>query len=422
MVSHAEIAIAVDRVHELIRTHQSTGRALLYALQGRLDVEVSASGSWVRGAFGDEYLDFGSYGVFLLGHGHQEVVRAVAKQLGTLSGTTRVFPVAENAEAAAALAALAPPGLTKVMFLNSGAEAVEAALKLARAKTGRSSVWHLERSFHGKTIGALSLTDSTILRSRSGPLLADTRAMSRSDAAEAADLVIRGRPAAVFVEPVQGEGGIYEVLPGYLKAMREACSRSGSLLVCDEIQCGLGRTGTVWATDATGVVPDILLAGKALGGGLLPVSAIIARPEAFEPFDRDPLLHTSTFGGNPLASAAVVAATHVVRSEDVGGRAARLGVDVSEVLQCLVSEYPHLFRAVSGRGLMLGLHCIRPEIAGMMIRSCLAQRILVTPCLISPNVIRITPSAFIAGDEMKFAKTALLAAAADTSQQLSEEP
>ncbi len=411
-------AVESPEILDLIRRHQSAGRAFLYAIAGANDVEVSAAGSWVTGASGRRYLDFGSYAVNLLGHGHPHVVAAVEEQLRRLPGSSRAFPSDVNARAAEAIAGIAPTGLTKVMLLNSGAETVEAAIKLSRAATGRTPVCHLEGSFHGKTLGALSLTDAACLREPFRPLLAEVVRLSRSHSRAAAN-VIRGlRPAAVFVEPIQGEGGVFELGAEYLRELRLACDDAGALLVFDEVQCGLGRCGSLWAGAEAGVVPDILLAGKALGGGVMPVSALIATPAAFAPFDRDPLLHTSTFGGNPLASAAALAVVEVVTGDAVPEKARRLGRALRPILEDLIDAWPALFAAVSGRGLLLGLHCLRAEVAGLFIRNALAEGLLLTPCLTSPAVCRLTPSAYVSDGELAFAGAALTAAARATQREL----
>ena len=407
-------------VHDLIRRYQSTGRELLYTISGATDVETEAHGSWVTGASGVKYLDFGSYAVFLLGHGHPVVVNAVSEQLRRLAGSCRIFPSEANARAAAAIAGVAPQGLSKVMFLNSGAEAVEAAIKLSRLVTGRSLVMSLEGAFHGKTMGALSLTDAELFSRPFTPLLNEVRRVSRSDAVRATQAIEQMRPAALFVEPIQGEGGIFELASEYLQAVRSTCSATGTILVCDEIQCGLGRCGTMFAGDSSAIVPDVLLLGKALGGGIMPVSALVATPSVFAPYNRDPLLHTSTFGGNPLACAAVLATLSVIDIEQVPSRALELGRQLRGVLERLVLERRQLFTTVSGRGLMLGLHCRSPEIAGEYLRSCIARHLLLTPCLSVPSVIRFTPPATISDLEIEFAEKALLAAAGDTEVELFE--
>ncbi|MGW1805485.1 aspartate aminotransferase family protein [Streptomyces sp. NPDC002078] len=403
---------------DLVRDHQSSGRALLFRLMGATDPEVSGDGSWVTTGSGARYLDLGSFSVFLLGHGRAEVVEAVTRQSTRLSGATRTLPNAENARAAADLATSAPSGLDKVMLLNSGAEAVEAAIKLARARTGRVPLAHLAGSFHGKTVGALSLTDATLFRDGLGPLLPGVVRLPRNDADGAAEMIRRHRPAAVFAEPVQGEGGVHPLAPEYGAALREACSEAGSLLVFDEIQCGLGRCGSFWAHDDLGVRPDVLLSGKALGGGVIPVSALIATEDAFQPYDRDPLLHTSTFGGNPLAAAALTATLKVLAAEDVPGLARTAGARLAEILADLVSTWPRLFVKVTGRGALLGLHGTQPDVAGEMMRAALAEGLLLTPCLTAPSILRFTPSAFIGAQELAFVAEKLHAAARRTQREL----
>jgi putrescine aminotransferase len=443
----------LEAAHDLVRQHQSSGQALLYRLSGALDVEVEASGSWVVGSSGQRYLDLGSYAVFLLGHGHPRVVSAVADQVRRLAGSSRALPAEPTVRAVTALAGIAPPGLSKVMLLNSGAEAVEAAIKLARVATGRTAMMHLANSFHGKTTGALSLTDAEVFRGPFQPLLSDVHRLDRTDPAEAAEQISRARPAAVFAEPVQGEGGVFELSADYLRAVRKACDEAGTLLVYDEIQSGLGRCGTTWAYEGTArapgngsvaggaataagsvgggsvgdgsvsgaVTPDVLLSGKALGGGAIPASALLATPEAFRPYDRDPLLHTSTFGGNPLAAAAVAAAIDVVVTDDVPARAVRVGAALRDVLDELCHDYPHLFTEVSGRGALLGLHCRRADIAGTFLRGCFARHLLVTPCLTAPSVVRLTPSVFMTDEEIAAAAAGMRGAAEDTHLDLGDE-
>ncbi|MGL4340008.1 MAG: aspartate aminotransferase family protein [Rhodoglobus sp.] len=394
-------------VHDLTRLHQSSGRSLLYSMIGATDVEESSKGAWITTRSGSEFLDLGSYGVFLLGHSHSQVVSAVRDQLERLPGSSRSFPSMISAAAPAALSAVAPPGLTKVMVLNSGAEAVEAALKLARASTGRTSLAHLESSFHGKTMGALSLTDSAVFRKSLGPLLDDVIRLPRDNSERAAAMILENQPAAVFAEPVQGEGGVYPLTAEFAQALRAACDEVGALLVFDEIQSGLGRTGEMWAHDPLGVIPDIMTVGKALGGGIIPVSAIVATTQAFRPYDLDPLLHTSTFGGNPLGSAAMVASLDVISAQDVPAQAGDVGVRLRTILAELVDLWPKLFAGVTGRGSFLGLQCRRPDIAGEMIRATLAERLLVTACLTAPSTLRFTPSAFLRDEELEFARCGL---------------
>jgi putrescine aminotransferase len=390
----------IAQVMDLVGRHQSKGRKVTYRLMGVADLETSAQGCRVSGLEGSEYLDLGSYSVFLLGHRNDRVVAAVERQLRSLPGSTRLLPSAVNAQAAQAVAEVAPAGLDKVLLLNSGAEAVEAAIKLVRTVTGRTGLVHLEHSFHGKTMGALALTDNPRLKTGSAPQLPDCHRISRSDPAQAAESIRRLRPAGVFFEAIQGEGGIFELAPEYLQTLRRTCDEVGALLVADEIQCGLGRSGTMWAFEPAAVKPDVLLMGKALGGGVMPVSALVATEAAFAPFDRDPFLHTSTFGGNPMAAAAAVASLGVIVEQDVAGRARTAGAVLKDTVAALVSRWPQLFTMVSGRGLMLGLHCVSPAVTALVVRTAIKHQLLVTPCIDCNTVVRLTPPAFMTAADL----------------------
>lgn len=400
-----------DSTIDLVRRHQSKGRALLYGMSGVRDCEAEGRGCWVETEEGRRYLDFGSFSVFLLGHRHPAVVDAVSRQLRRLPLSSRALPSPFQAEAYERLANFAPAGLSKVMLLNSGAEAVEAALKLAMARTGRRKFVYLEKSYHGKTLGALSVTDAEVFRRDFiGEPTAFIRA-SRHDVQSSCELVFREEPAAVILEPIQGEGGIFETPAELLRALRAACTQAGAILIHDEIQCGLGRSGERWASLAVeDASPDILLAGKGLGGGVMPVSALVATADAFAPYDRDPILHSSTFGGNPLACAAMAATLEVLREGELWRHARELGLIAHRGLSELARRHPTLFARVTGRGLMLGLHCRSGEVAAYFLRRCAERRLLLTPCLTTPEVIRFTPPLVAGEAEIGFSLEAMEAA------------
>jgi putrescine aminotransferase len=410
-----------DAIHRILRKHGSAGRDLLYSVARADDVEVQAEAAWVMVSSGRKYLDFGSYAVFLLGHRHAVVIKSVLDQLNTLPGSSRSFPSGIQALAHLALAEAAPPELSKIMFLNSGAESVEAAAKLARIATSRTTLLYLEKSYHGKTFGALSLTDAELFRRPFMPLMPDFRRISRSDANSASATIRELRPAAVFAEPIQGEGGIFELADDYLRALRAACDDAGTLLIFDEIQCGLCRSGTMWAFHQSGVIPDILLVGKALGGGVMPVSALVAKASCFRPFDLDPLVHSSTFGGNPLGAAAAVGTMEAIRSENIVAQAQNKGKIIGQMLDGLVARWPNLFTKLTGRGLMYGLHCRKPELSALFIRNALTACVLVSPCLTTPHVVRVTPPAILTTDDIAFAAEALEKAALATTEDDKEE-
>lgn len=405
-------------VLNLLRKFSSKGRAFLYNAVGVNDVEVYSEASFVIGASGKKYLDFGSFAIFLVGHRHPKIISAITKQLTCLPGSSRSLPNVEFVHACESLVSIAPKGLEKVMLLNSGSEAVEAAAKLSRASTGRPTLIHIEKSYHGKSFGALSLTDSAEFREKFYPLLPNVVKISRHDIESARKTILDLKPAAVFIEPIQGEGGIYEVESAYLSSIRNVCSDVGSLLIFDEIQCGLGRTGTMWASQISGVSPDILLVGKALGGGIIPVSALIATIDSFAPYDLDPILHSSTFGGNPLASVVVSTMVDILLSENVPKTSKIIGHEIQNIINDLVYKYPDLFKNLSGRGLMLGLHCKRSDISGIFIRQCLQHGLLLSPCITTPSVIRVTPPITLCPEEIEFSRDILNHAAIQTLKEL----
>lgn len=390
----------------LYRRHLSTGRAALAQLMGSV-VEVASGGAWVRAADGRRYLDFGGYGVFILGHRHPRVVAAVQRQLDTHPLATRVFLEPVAARAAQALAGVAPPGLDHVHFVNSGTEATEAALKLARAH-GRTALVSARNGFHGKTLGALSITGNPLYQKPFGPLLGDVVHVGYGDAAELrAAVAARPGRACVVLEPVQGEGGVVLPPAGYLTAVAEACREHGALLVVDEIQTGLGRLGSWWGVDAEGVVPDILLAGKGLSGGVVPVAALLARADVYAPFGRDPFLHSSTFGASPLACAAALAAVQTLREDGLIARAAELGERILAGVGEVCRRHPTLIAEVRGRGLLIGLEFADQAAVGEVALELIDRGVLVNHSLNAARVLRLTPPAVLDTGDVDLFLTAL---------------
>ena len=299
--------------------------AKLFRLMGLSTIEWTALGSIITDSDGKEYIDcLGGYGVFSLGHRHPVVLAAVKEQLERMPLSSKVFFSKPLADAAANLARVTPGNLQYSFFGNSGAEAVEGALKLARIATGRKKVIAANNSFHGKSMGALSATGRDLFRDPFLPLLEQFFHVSFGDSAALA-AVLDETTAAVILEPVQGEGGIIVPPDDYLPAVRKLCDSYGTLLICDEVQTGLGRTGAMFAVDHYHVVPDIMTVAKALGGGIMPVGAFIATEKVWQPYIESPFLHTSTFGGNPLAAAAAVAAIRVIEQEGLAEQSAEKG-------------------------------------------------------------------------------------------------
>jgi putrescine aminotransferase len=273
---------------------------------------------------------------------------------------------------------------------NSGTEAVEGALKLARVHTGRSEFVAATDAFHGKTLGALSVTGRAVFREPFMPLLSEVTHVPFGDIHQMTEAV-SARTAAVIVEPIQGEGGIIVPPDDYLSKLRELCDKEGALLILDEVQTGLGRTGRMFACEHYGVVPDIMTIAKALGGGVMPIGAFIARPKIWDKYSISPFLHTSTFGGGPLACAAAKAAIEVIISENLAERAAESGAYLQEKLQDLAQSYPAVIADIRGKGLMLGVELTKEGVGGFLMAELISRGILAAYTLNNPLVIRIEP-------------------------------
>ena len=373
---------------------------------------------------GRDVLDFGAgIGVTNLGHLHPAVVRAVHEQVDRLWHTSVTTINPRLIDAAGALVTITPEGLDQVFLNNSGAEAVESAIKLARRATGRTEIIAFTGAFHGRTYGALTLTASKAkYRERMGPFLPGVHhvryphclhhcdhapgqpcPIARGDEIEHLfrTIVPPDSVAAIIVEPLQGEGGFVVPPPDFLPALRRICDEHGILLICDEVQSGFGRTGRFFCVEHTGVRPDIMCVAKAFGNGL-PIAGIVAGHRVMSSWH--PGEHGTTFGGNAVACAAAVAVIETMKAEKVPERAARLGRHVVERLSGWVSEFP-VVADVRGLGLMIGIEFMNDgmpagEIAGAIQRRCVEQDLLVLTCGIDDNVIRLLPPLTIGEDEL----------------------
>jgi len=287
--------------------------------------------------------------------------------------------------------AMITPGTLKYSFIcNSGTEAVEGAIKLARLYTGRSEIVAAEGAFHGKTLGALSVSGREIYKRPFRPLVPKIRHVPFGDLDALKEEVNRGT-AAVILEPIQGEGGIIIPPENYLKGAKEICSSQKVLLILDEIQTGFGRTGKFFACEHSGVVPDILLLGKALGGGVMPIGAFIATPVVWSAFVKKPLLHTSTFGGNPLACAAALAAIQVIEEEHLPRKAEEMGCYLLSKLQEVQKKYSGIIREIRGKGLMVGVELKKEGYGIAIFPEMLRRGVLTAFTLNNPKVIRFEP-------------------------------
>ena len=314
---------------------------------------------------GTRYLDFLSgYCVHNTGHNHPYIIEALKQELDRSGPAMLQSHVPELAgELAQRLCALAGGGLTKVFFCSSGSEGVEAAIKFARATTKRAGLLYCEGAFHGLTCGALSMMDNSFWSEGFGPLLADTGAIPFDDLTALEAQLKARKYAAFFIEPVQSEGGIRVPSPEYLASAQELCRRYGTLLVLDEVQTGMFRTGPFLAAHHFGVQPDIIVLAKALSGGLVPVGAVLMTDEISDAMYSSlqrAIVHTSTFSENALAMRAGLATLDVLEKERLGARANELGTLLRERLEAALASY-EMFAGTRGLGLLRGIEFRVPK-------------------------------------------------------------
>ncbi len=349
---------------------------------------VRGSGARLWDSEGQEYLDFlAGISVLNVGHCHPRVVAAVREQAGRLTHATNLYYTEPALRLSAALAQSSLGG--KVFLTNSGAEAIEAALKLARRARRRGNVIVLEGAFHGRTYGALSATPQESKQEPFAPLVPGFVVVPKDPAALAA--AVDEQTAAVMLEPIQGETGIHILGDELLQAGREACDRTGAALVFDEIQCGMGRTGTLWAYEQTGVVPDALASAKALGGGF-PIGALVTGErlaDVLRPGD-----HGSTFAGGPVICAAALVALEVCSDPELLERVVVLG----ERLRSGLDRLPYVAR-VRGRGLMNAIDLIAGVDASELARRALLEQRLVVNAT-GPATVRLEPPLIVSEDEV----------------------
>ena len=355
---------------------------------------VSGEGSIVVDSEGNKYLDFlGGIATNVLGHAHPAIVAAVSKQIATLGHVSNFYIHPGVLELAEKLQSLTGDNGARVFFCNSGAEANEAALKLSR-KTGRDRIVATQGAFHGRTMGALSLTGQTAKRDPFKPLLPGVNHVPFGDLAALRKKVTR-KTAMVIVEPILGEAGVVMPPNGYLTGIRQICDDTGALMVVDCVQTGMGRTGEWFGYEHEGILPDVITLAKGLGGGL-PLAAMIAlgrTSHLFQPGD-----HGSTFGGNPVACASALAAISVIERKSLLSKAQ----GHEAVIKSELSKLPEV-KEVRGRGLLLGI-VLADENSSEVRDGLLRAGVLVNAP--SPSVIRIAPALSVSGKEVtKFIST-----------------
>ncbi len=402
MIDRARADWVVRETVDGFRDHVNPG-FLAYrksGARGTLDaaVEISDEGNVFTDVNGREYIDcLGGFGIFNVGHRHPKVMSAVRAQLERQALHSQDLLDPLRAMLAKTLALLTPGDLKYSFFSNSGTEAVEAALKLARAyDPQKPTIVVATKGFHGKSFGSLSASGKASFRLPFGAMLPGFKHVPFNDILALVDVMRSCRltgedVGAVLLEPIQGEGGVNIPSDGYLPAVRKLCDEYGALLVLDEVQTGMGRTGEMFACEHWGVVPDILCLAKALGGGVMPIGATVATEAVFSKLFDNPFLHTTTFGGNPLACAAALATIDVLIEERLAERAAAMGAYMLRGLREAVRGHEDIVVDVRGKGLLIALE-FADDASGFAVSKYLFDHgVLVAGTLVNARTIRVEP-------------------------------
>lgn len=401
MTEHSVTAGARAPVDPLLAEREvfGPGVSLAHRLAGRGGHEVEASGSWIVMSDRRRVLDLGSYGTTLLGHRHPAVVAAAQAQLDRLPVSSRSLAN----DVAPRMARLlidecTPSEISRCWFGLNGTDVVDIALKLARLTTRRSTILAATRGFHGKSLGALSATAAPEFRGPFEEFLAPAVHVDPTDLALVERVTDRGDVAAMILEPVLGEGGVRQIPPDTVVAWGEMAARCGAHLILDEVQCGFFRCGPFSLGLDAGARPSALLLGKSLGGGVAPLSAMLATDSLYQPLLDNPFLHSSTFSGFPLACAAGLAALDTAHKLE--GRRRRIAADAELALRALQSAWPQVILGVEGQGLLWGITTVSHSFSGALLLELAAQDVVVSPCLSSPTTIRLFLPAILTDGDM----------------------
>jgi len=412
--------VLYQQVVETYSKHINPGMAKLMAFAG-FGVEMRGEGCYIYDHEDRQFLDcLGGYGVFTHGHRHPKIVAAVKRQLDLMPLGGKAFFNPVQAKLAEKLSSIAPGKLEYTFFSNSGTEAVEAALKFAKAATGRPKIVSTQGSYHGKTMGALSTTGRDKYREPFLPLVPGVTFVPYGDA-ETAAAEIDHHTACFIVEVIQGEGGVIVPPRGYLPSIRNACDKVGALLIVDEVQTGMGRTGLMFGCNHEGIEPDLLTLAKALGGGVMPIGATMGTAAVWDAvFGKNPLVHTSTFGGGQLACAAGIAALEVIEEEGLCERARTMGARLKAGLEGVRETHSDLIAEVRGEGLILGVEFKMDEVGELCVAQMMKRGMCAAYTLNNPRVIRFEPPLIINEDQVDFASQTFGEAVAETAEVLSE--
>ena len=389
-------------------------------------LEWDDEGAYIYGLEGEKFIDcLGGFGIYTCGHRNPAILDVVRAQLDHQALHSQELLDPLRGYLAKAMADITPGELQYCFFTNGGAEAVEMALKLARLATGGR--WYISTvgAFHGKSMGAISMGGKGVYRVPYVPMVQQVQHVQYGVAEDVRKAIVNlqavgEKVAAVILEPIQGEAGVIIPPAGYLAEVRRICDETGVALIFDEIQTGMGRTGTMWRCEAEGVCPDIMTFGKAFGGGVMPITGIIWTPAMWtqDLIDNPVLLGSPTFGGNPVCCAAAIAAIDYILKNDIPGICRARGKKLKAGLQSLAKKYPTAIKEVRGIGLMLAVEFQTHEIGYETAKGLFRRRVLTAGTLVNAQTIRFEPPALISEQDIDDVIERMDMALADTVASL----
>jgi len=361
-------------------------------------IEWTGQGSIIEDLMGRRFIDcLGGFGVYSMGIRHPRIVAAVEAQMERMPLSSQELLDPFRGFLAELLGELAPGALQECFFACNGTDAIDGALKLARLYTKKAGFISTTGAFHGKSLGALSVMGKAIYRKPFQPLLEDVYFADFGDAKDLERELRKRRElgeevAAVILEPVQGEAGAIVPPDDYLPKVRQLCDEYKALLIFDEVQTGMGRTGKVFACEHWNVVPDILCLGKALGGGVMPLSCFMSTPQIWKVLEDNPFVHSSTFGGNPISCVAGIAAIDVMLQEELPRQAAEKGAYLLKHLKALQALHPEVVKDVHGKGLLIGVEFYDTKVGYQFAAGLFRRGVLVAGTLLGLQTVRIEPA------------------------------
>lgn len=368
---------------------------------GILNVGVKAEGATFTDSAGNVFIDCtAGYGIGNLGHNNPQVVNALVEQLQSGQVNTRPFINKIQIELAELLKEISPPGLECSYLLNSGSEAIETALKLVRLYKGGKKIISMEHSFHGHTLGALSVSGVPAFKKSFMPLLPAFEQVPFGNINALQDSIDEST-AAVMIEPVQHDAGVKVPAKEYLQQVRELCSAKDVILVFDEVITGIGKTGFMFASQYFDVVPDILVAGKSLGAGLIPIGAVLARKNLWQRFGLSFPMTASSYGGNALACRAAVESIKFIRENNVLESARQKSELLFSGLKSLAVKYSGFIRSLNGIGMLFGMEITEKNTAAAIVRKMIENKVIVYQSFGNPFVIMIEPPIVISNDQIE---------------------